>query len=136
MNQMRENAAVRTRNVTHLQYYAHRLAIRSGFSPIHSSRKLFLMYCLDAFMTVEGNRLEYYRCNQSTIRAEHYQGLVDHLTLTGRPNNQTPTEEGIMSNQQHQQQQVDQQQLQVDPIIENGQNIGRRIFCHQLISAV
>ncbi len=65
----------RYRNVTHLQYYSHRLAIRPGFSQLHASRKLFLMYVLDAFITVEGNRLHWLKLNQGQIKAEDYSTL-------------------------------------------------------------
>jgi hypothetical protein len=48
---------------------------------VHSSKKLFLQYILDAFCTVEGNRLNWVRENQDTIRAENYQGLFDYVEL-------------------------------------------------------
>ena len=67
------------RQVTHLQHYAYRLAVRPGFSILHSSRKLFLMYVLDAFMTVEGNRLNWIRQNQKAIRAENYVNLAQFV---------------------------------------------------------
>ena len=67
------------RKITHLQYNAFRLAVRGDFNPIHSSRKLFLAYILDAFMTIEGNRLSWIRENQRTIRAETYQILSDFV---------------------------------------------------------
>lgn len=63
-----------SRYVTHLQHYAYRLAVRPGFSAIHSGQKLLLMYILDAFVSVEGNRLHWIRTHQSEIRAECYQG--------------------------------------------------------------
>lgn len=59
------------RNITHLEFYAYREAIRDEFSRIHFGRKLFLHYLLDTFKTVEGNRLECYRKNQNRIRAEN-----------------------------------------------------------------
>lgn len=70
------------RNITHLQYHAHRLAIREDFSIIHSSEKLFLMWIIDAYVAVEGNRLKYLKENQKTLHAEYYDTLNDYLDLT------------------------------------------------------
>lgn len=81
------------RNLTNLEYYSYRLATRSGFSLLQSSGKLFLEYILDAFLTVEGNRLEWYRKNQKTIRAENYSSLNDFVENVS--NEQTTPTSGI-----------------------------------------
>jgi len=87
---------LRVRDITHMQFYAYRLASREGFSRIHSSRKLFLQYVLDAYLTVEGNRLEYIRQNQATIRAETYQGLLDFVEADVDPmDNTRPRQAGV-----------------------------------------
>ncbi|UYV84546.1 hypothetical protein LAZ67_X002584 [Cordylochernes scorpioides] len=75
-----ENMRTSTRNhVTMLQFYSYRLAIRSGFSPIHYGRRLFQQYVVDAYVKTEGNRLNYIRQNQSLLRVELYQGLMDYI---------------------------------------------------------
>ncbi len=73
--------ATNPRFVTHLEYYAYRIAVRRGFSLLHFSLKLFLQYCIDAFLTVEGNRLEWARLNQALIKAKDYLGLFDYVDL-------------------------------------------------------
>ena len=40
---------------------------------------MFLSYLLDAYVSVEGNRLNWYRQNQRAIRAENYQNIVDFV---------------------------------------------------------
>ncbi|XP_066913355.1 uncharacterized protein [Clytia hemisphaerica] len=72
--------ATRTRNhVTQLEHYVYRLAIRRGFSALHLSGRLFQQFSVDAYTKVEGSRLAFLRHNQQQLRAECYQGLVDHL---------------------------------------------------------
>ncbi|XP_066920182.1 uncharacterized protein [Clytia hemisphaerica] len=72
--------ATRTRNhVTQLEHYVYRLAIRRGFSALHLSGRLFQQFLVDAYTKVEGSRLDFLRHNQQQLRAECYQGLVDHL---------------------------------------------------------
>ena len=66
--------------VTLLQYYSYRLAIRhQPFSPIHSAKKLFQQYLVDAYVKTEASRLDYIRRNQSGLRVDRYQGLMDHV---------------------------------------------------------
>ena len=67
------------RNVTHLQHYAFRIAVRDGFSLIHSAKKLFLQFLLYAFSTVDGNRLQYIKENNKSLRYETYEGLADFV---------------------------------------------------------
>ncbi|UYV81761.1 hypothetical protein LAZ67_20002254 [Cordylochernes scorpioides] len=75
-----ENMRTSTRNhVTMLQFYSYRLAIRPGFSSIHYGRRLFQQYVVDAYVKTEGNRLNYIRQNQSLLRVELYQGLMDYI---------------------------------------------------------
>ncbi|XP_057299455.1 uncharacterized protein LOC130630074 [Hydractinia symbiolongicarpus] len=72
--------ATRTRNTTTmLQYYTYRLAAREYFSPIHYGKKLFQQYCVDSYVKVEGNNLNYIRANQTNLRVDSYEGLADHL---------------------------------------------------------
>ncbi|XP_057294730.1 uncharacterized protein LOC130623277 [Hydractinia symbiolongicarpus] len=72
--------ATRTRNTTTmLQYYSYRVAVRENFSPIHYGKKLFQQYCVDSYVKVEGNNLNYIRANQTNLRVDSYEGLADHL---------------------------------------------------------
>ncbi|XP_076035390.1 uncharacterized protein LOC143021665 [Oratosquilla oratoria] len=61
------------------EFYAYRLAIRGGFSPIHSGGKLFQQYIVDAYVKVEGCRLKFIAENQAQLRVAMYSGLMDHL---------------------------------------------------------
>ena len=65
--------------ITLRQYYSYRIAVRSMFSPIHLRRLLFHQYLVDAFCKVDGNELNFVRKNQVKLRADSYQGLIDHL---------------------------------------------------------
>ena len=67
------------RNITHLQHYAYRLAIRSEFSILHHSCKLFLMYILDAWLTVEGERLKWLQLNQNKLRSDKYNVVKSYV---------------------------------------------------------
>ena len=74
-----EFATAQRDRITQLQYYIYRIAIRPDFSPIHYGAKLFQQMLVDAYVKVEGARLDYIRNNQTKLRAESYQGLRDHL---------------------------------------------------------
>ncbi|GBO22922.1 hypothetical protein AVEN_119395-1 [Araneus ventricosus] len=50
--------------VTHLQFCAYRLAVRSDFSILHHSEKLFQQYIIDPYLKTEGSRLDYLRNNE------------------------------------------------------------------------
>ena len=58
----------------------YRLAIRREISALHLSGRLFQQFAVDAYVKVEGARLDFIRHNQKQLRArECYQGLMDHL---------------------------------------------------------
>ncbi|GBN61555.1 hypothetical protein AVEN_27408-1 [Araneus ventricosus] len=65
--------------VTQLQFYAYRLAVRSDFSILHHSGKLFQQYIVDAYSKSERSRLNYSPNNKKTLRIEHYEGLLNAL---------------------------------------------------------
>ncbi|XP_039601724.1 LOW QUALITY PROTEIN: uncharacterized protein LOC120523984 [Polypterus senegalus] len=68
------------KHITHLQYYSYRLATRDDFHPILSAGKLFQQYSVDAYVKIEGNRLQYYQIHpQIQLRSDLYSGLMDHL---------------------------------------------------------
>jgi hypothetical protein len=65
--------------VTCLEFYSYRLAVRSSFSPIFHSGKLFQQYVVDSYLRIESGRLNYIRQNQSDLRVDSYAGLMDHI---------------------------------------------------------
>lgn len=70
--------------ITCLQFYSFRLAVRPGvFSPIHAAGKLTQQYVVDTYVRVEGNRMEFLRQNQDKLRVDLYQGLLDHVATVG-----------------------------------------------------
>ena len=71
-----------TRNrLTMQQFYGYRLAVRSGFSAIHSSGKLFQQYLVDAYVKTEGCRLFFIRRNQAQLRVDLYSGITYCIQL-------------------------------------------------------
>ncbi|UYV70293.1 hypothetical protein LAZ67_7002421 [Cordylochernes scorpioides] len=76
---IRQNHCRDLRRYNAPSFYSYRLAIRPGFSPIHYGRRLFQQYVVDAYVKTEGNRLNYIHQNQSLLRVELYQGLMDYI---------------------------------------------------------
>lgn len=72
----RENAR---NKITMLQYVSYRLAIRSEFSLLHHSQKLFLQWVVDNYVRIEGSRLHFVRNNQKDLRSEVYYNLSDYF---------------------------------------------------------
>src|SRR5256885_10227862 len=75
----------RTR-VTPMQFYSYRLQIRDGDWLQHAGR-LYQQYMVDQYAKMEQERLNYLRLNQSTLRAEMYQGAVDAMYTGDTSNN-------------------------------------------------
>ena len=73
-----------------LQFYAYRLAVRPGFSLLHTGGKLFQQYVVDAYVKTEGSRLQFLRYNQSSLRVEQYQRLIDHIANRAAHDNVQP----------------------------------------------
>ena len=70
--------------VTCLQFYSFRLAVRPGaFSPIHAAGKLTQQYIVDSYVRVEAHRMAFLRQNQDQLRVDLYQGLLDHVAAMG-----------------------------------------------------
>jgi hypothetical protein len=42
------------------------------FNPILYSKRLFQQFAIDTYMKIESSRLDYYRNNQDTVRADLY----------------------------------------------------------------
>ncbi|CAN0837892.1 ATP-dependent DNA helicase PIF1 [Linum grandiflorum] len=91
-NRIRYNAAYRDpakkrKYITQREYYCFRLQYRNteGKTLIRAGRAL-QHFCIDAFTTIEQNRLTYLRLNQKKLRSDLYNGLADALhrvDLTG-----------------------------------------------------
>ncbi|GBN15498.1 hypothetical protein AVEN_64871-1 [Araneus ventricosus] len=64
MKHSEEGRSSKYTRVTQLQFYAYRLAMRSDFSILHHSGKLFQQYIVDAYVKTEGSRLNYLRNNK------------------------------------------------------------------------
>ncbi|XP_021775348.1 uncharacterized protein LOC110739200 [Chenopodium quinoa] len=60
------------------EYYAYRLQIRPNNFLLRVGRCL-QQYIVDMYVKIENTRLDYLRNNQSTIRADLYQGILDSL---------------------------------------------------------
>ena len=85
-----EECRTRVRNrLTMQEYYRYRIAYRGGFSVIHKGGKLFQQYLVDAYVKVEGCRLQFLRNNQAQLRVDAYNGLMDYLNR-GADNNTEP----------------------------------------------
>ena len=79
MTHVRERATAVRNRLTQLEYYIYRIAIRREFSALHLAGRLFQQFVVDAYVKVEGQRLDFIRRNQQQLRADSYQGLMDHL---------------------------------------------------------
>ncbi|CAN0900843.1 ATP-dependent DNA helicase PIF1 [Linum grandiflorum] len=66
--------------ITQREYYCFRLQYRNteGKTLIRAGRAL-QHFCIDAFTTIEQNRLTYLRLNQKKLRSDLYNGLADAL---------------------------------------------------------
>jgi hypothetical protein len=64
-------------------WHAYRLFTRRGeFNTLFRAQRLFQQYVVDAAATYDQNRLNWVYHNQSTIRADQYQGLADAFDAT------------------------------------------------------
>ncbi|XP_021766979.1 uncharacterized protein LOC110731425 [Chenopodium quinoa] len=60
------------------EYYAYKLQIRPENWLLRAGR-IFQQYIVDMYVKIENTRLDYFRNNQDSIRAELYQGILDSL---------------------------------------------------------
>ena len=75
-----EGATTVRNRVTLHEYYNYRFSMReNSFDPIFHSGLLFQQFFIDAYVKIEANRLFYLRQNQSVLRVEKYEGLLDYL---------------------------------------------------------
>lgn len=85
-----ERRTARRTRVTKLQFYSYQLAIREGFSLLHSSGKLFQQYIVYRYLKVDENWLQFIKSNQSRLRCDSYLGLMDHVNNVAEDNNVAP----------------------------------------------
>ncbi|CAL1358644.1 unnamed protein product [Linum trigynum] len=70
--------SAKRKNVTEREFHAFRLQHRqSEGQSLMRGGKTLQHYCVDAFSTIEQNRLKFLRSNQKLLRAELYKGLCD-----------------------------------------------------------
>ena len=75
------HSAVDEKKVTQAEFFKYRLFSRVNESNhIFMAGKLFHEYVVDSWATTEQSRLKWVKLNQSTIRAETYQGLTDAVS--------------------------------------------------------
>ncbi|KAL8136684.1 hypothetical protein V2J09_002685 [Rumex salicifolius] len=68
------------RDISCREYYAYKLQIRSSNYLLKAGR-LFQQYVVDMYVKIENTRLDFIRRNQTTIRAELYQGIIYSLQI-------------------------------------------------------
>ncbi|CAL1360773.1 unnamed protein product [Linum trigynum] len=72
--------SMRRQFVTQREYYAFRLQYRNGEGhTIVQAGKALQHFCIDAYSSIELNRLAFLRYHQPQLRAEIYQGLQDAM---------------------------------------------------------
>ena len=81
--------------VTMREYYCFYLCPRNHFSPILFPSPLLQQYCVDQYVKVEDNNLNFHRNNQNRLRVERYQGLIDFLNDNANNNNNNNNRPGI-----------------------------------------
>ena len=67
MTHEQERATAIRNRLTQLEYYIYRIAIRPVFSSLHLAGRLFQQYLVDAYVKVEGQRLDFIRRNQQQL---------------------------------------------------------------------
>ena len=70
-----------SKTVTQREYFAHRLHIRKPAQEIlFMAGKLFQEYIVDAWASIDQNRLSWIKNNQPKLRTEYYQGFMDMIS--------------------------------------------------------
>jgi hypothetical protein len=76
---VRHVLTVHGRRVTLLKWYGFLLFKRDKFSPILAGRSLLQEFIVDAWVVVERGRLQFIKLNQTKMKAQKYQQLVDSI---------------------------------------------------------
>ncbi|XP_043463735.1 uncharacterized protein LOC122499439 [Leptopilina heterotoma] len=72
--------------VTRSEYMKYRLGVRNNNIFLQGGR-LFQQWLVDNYVKIEKDRINFCRFNQKTLRADTYQGLIDHLQQTATESN-------------------------------------------------
>ena len=83
-----ERRTAQHNTVTMREYYCFYLSPRNNFSPILFPSPLLQQYCVDQYVKIEDNNLNFHRNNQNRLRVERYQGLLDYLNEDNNNNRQ------------------------------------------------
>ncbi|XP_043463102.1 uncharacterized protein LOC122501545 [Leptopilina heterotoma] len=67
------------RRVTRNAYIKYRMAIRNNTNYILMGRRLFQQWTVDNYVKIEKDRMTFLRNNQKQLRADTYEGLLNHL---------------------------------------------------------
>ncbi len=78
-NEESEESGSKNRCISMLEFYAYRLQERTEFNPLLHAGKLTQQFIVDAFLKVEGQRLQWNRLNQQKLRVDLYMGLMDFV---------------------------------------------------------
>ncbi len=87
---------------------------------------MFLSYLLDAYVTVEGNRLNWYRQNQRAIRAENYQNIVDFVNRNDQLNDNNLSQHN--NNNNHTTAILNNNDMMINQYDNQGNRIGRSVI--------
>lgn len=79
MEHMEERSSAKRVRITQLQCYAYTLSVRSDFSILHRSRKLFQQYIVDFYVKTEESQLHFIRNKQKDLRADLYSEFYSGL---------------------------------------------------------
>ena len=66
------------------------MAVRQSFSILFLAGKLFQQYIVDAYTRTEASRVDWVMTNQTQLRVEKYQGLMDHINSEAERHNLAP----------------------------------------------
>lgn len=74
-----DNDERKRKTVSMLEFYSYRLQERNSFNPLLHAGKLTQQFIVDAFLKVEGQRIQWNRMNQKKLRVDLYMGLMDFV---------------------------------------------------------
>lgn len=70
------SAKLKRKNISLRQWYAYRIQEMDGESHTHlHSKRLFQQFLVDAYTTIEENRLSYLRMNQKKLRSDNFDSI-------------------------------------------------------------
>lgn len=82
------SGAETVKKVSSMNYYAYRLMIRQNSDNyLLRFRQLFQQYCVEMYVKIETERLNFIRLNQAKLRSEEYTHLRDAISTEEDANN-------------------------------------------------